>query len=376
MTKIHWESYPQLDKRLLELSYELGRHLSGTTLHERIARTLTTENRSIGKVFTVDAVRNRLKRISYEGLGTHPPVVLMPNFQRHAPIIKGREDAPKKQVRGMDWPTYLDQVVLKGETKTLVLSDLHIPTQQDDAIDFAVVRNLTADLVILNGDILDLYSVSSFVKRSDVPLYEELDGAVRFFEWISRKFKDSFIILTRGNHETRLYTKVLPHLPDGLEYLANLDLLDSLTRPFANMLSMNDWFVSVGDAVYAHSDATASIPGKPAQMTGEWFVSHYQELDIPAPPRFVVQAHTHRVSAVYTHNMKCVESGCLCGPQEYSRTTKYRTPQGMGYVVALQYDGVTDLMNSREYALLPSEFSVDARSDDGGQGILAGETRL
>lgn len=371
--KINWESYPELDKRLLELSYEHGR-LSGATLHETIARTLTREFKALGKVFTVDSVRNRLGRVSYDALGTRPPVILMPNFQRYSDVIKGKQPAPAKQVRGMDYAVYIEQVVLQGITKTLVLSDLHIPTQQDEAIDFAVARNLTAKLVVVNGDILDLYSVSSFVKRDDVPIYEELDGGVRFFEWLSNKFKDAFIVLTRGNHENRVFNKVLPHLPDGLEFLAKLDVLEALARPFPNIISVNDWFVSVGDAVYAHSDATASIPGKPAQMTGEWFALHYQELDMPAPPRFVVQAHTHRVSAVYLPNMKCVESGCLCGVQEYSRTTKYRSPQGMGYVVTLQYDGVADLMNSREYALVPSEFGN--RSNNGRSGVLASQTEF
>lgn len=356
--KITWENFPNLDNRLLEVAAEAGVHHSGPGYYDRIAAVLTNEFRTIGKTFTGDMVRNRLKRVQYTALGSRPATVLMPHFQIHADIITGTQPAPDKLVQGRTWQEYIETVMLNGTRKTLVLSDLHIPTQHDKAIDFAVRRNLTADLIIINGDLLDLYSVSGFIKPRDIPIYEELDGAIRFLTWISDLFPNTFILLTRGNHEQRLYTKVVPHLPSGLQFVAKLDLLDTLARPFPNVMSVNDWFVAVGDAIYAHSDATSAIPGKPAQTTGEWFLTHMDELGLTTAPRFVVQGHTHRVSAVYTHNQKCVESGCLCNHQDYARTTRYKVPQGLGYVTALQYNGVTDLQNSREYAFVPSELET------------------
>lgn len=340
--KINWSNYPKLDDRLLELTAD-------NYTNEKIAETLTKEFAYIGKVFTDDMVRNRLRRVVFKSLDNDPPMVLMPHFQVYKDVIHGA-NVPEKIVNGQTLPKFLQNFLI-GDRKTLVLSDLHIPTQHDAMLDLAVQRNKTADLVILNGDILDLHNASTFVKRRDVPIYEELDGAIRFFDWLSQQFPNTFILMTRGNHENRVYNKILPAIPAGLEFLANLDILDALARPFPNIVSIDDWFLSIGDAVYAHSDSTSAIPGKPAKDTGEWFLSHAHELGI-VPPRFVVQAHTHRVSAVYTYNQKCVESGCCCLAQDYARSTRWRVPQIMGYVVTLQSNGITDLVNSREYMVV------------------------
>jgi hypothetical protein len=341
---------------LVELNHELGDYLSGTELHERIALTLTDEyGNALGREFSQDAIRNRLKRVNFAKLADDPEMVMMPHFEEYGEILRGTLPAPAKEVNGLTPGEYLESLLV-GRRKHLILSDLHVPTQDEWAIQRAVERNLTADLVVLNGDLLDLYALSVFVKRKDLPVYLELDGGVRFLKWISRTFPSALIVLDQGNHEDRLLKRVAPLLPAGLEFMSKLDILDVLTRPFPNVISYPDWYVAVGDAVYAHADAASVTPGKPARDTGEWFLNHAQQLGIRRP-RFVTQAHTHRVNVNYDEgfDLKELESGCLCQIQEYTHSVRHRKPQVQGYVTVVQVDGVTDLANSRENVLMRSE---------------------
>jgi hypothetical protein len=355
--RLNWENYPQLDRRLVELNHELGDYLSGTELHERIALTLTDEyGNALGREFSPDAIRNRLKRVRFAQLAEDPEMVLMPHFQEYREIILGTAPVPAKEVNGLAPGDYLASLLV-GRRKHLVISDLHIPTQDEWAIQVAVERNLTADLVVINGDLMDSYALSTFIKKKDIPIYEELDGVVRFLKWIAGVFPNALIWIDQGNHEDRVYKRILPVLPAGLEFLARTDLLDMLARPFPNVLAASDWFVgSIGDAIYAHAEASSSIPGRAATTTGDWFLNHNRQLGI-GRPRFVSQAHTHKVSVVYDEgqDMKVVESGCLCHSQDYARTTRSKKPQVQGYVTVIQNDGVTDLANSREHVFMLSE---------------------
>lgn len=349
MTKLLWEQVPRLDLRLLELNASLE-HLANGERHQEIAKVLTEEfSSTVGMRFTADKVRNRLARVRYQEFAQDDPFVLMPRFEHHRAVITGQEEIPAKLVRGktMD-ETLVDLRV--GRRRILCLSDLHIPFLDYQALDKAIVNNLTADLVIINGDVFDAFSLSTFLRDRDVPIYEELEQTVRFFERISGQYPEAFILVTIGNHEQRVYKRTLPVLPAGLEFLANADLLAILARPFPNIVAIGDWFVQVGSAIFAHSASASSIDARAAVDTLEWFTQHRDVLGLESF-NLVVQAHSHRVSVTYRYNGKAIESGCLCLPQSYARTTRTKRPQQQGYVTVYQQNGVSDLVNSREYPI-------------------------
>ena len=58
------------------------------------------------------------------------------------------------------------------ETKILCISDLHIPFNKDIK-EFSKYKN-KVDILVLNGDIIDNYSMSSFTKMYRLSLVEEL----------------------------------------------------------------------------------------------------------------------------------------------------------------------------------------------------------
>ena len=55
------------------------------------------------------------------------------------------------------------------KNKFVVISDIHFPYQDDKAIKAALdfIKTNPVDTIILNGDILDFYDVSSFDKDPD-----------------------------------------------------------------------------------------------------------------------------------------------------------------------------------------------------------------
>jgi hypothetical protein len=344
--RIDWDKY-NFDRRLTELQYEHD-NLSSGALHRAIAEQLNTEfSATYGVHFTEDSVRNRLKRITFDQLGDAPVTVIMPYYEEYKDIIEGYTLPPTKMVNGMEFSEYIETMRV-GHRKTLVMSDLHIPFQNDDYIQHAVESNLTADLVVLNGDLMDAYALSTFVKSIDVPIYSEIDGIVRVFKWLSELFPNAFIVITEGNHEGRVARRLLPMMPAGLAFLANDDIMSLLARPFPNIVATGDWFFQVADAIYAHADSASGVAAKPALDVLNWFIAH-QEQEGLEPFTLTLQAHTHRVAVVYQGKYKAMETGCLCAPMSYARTTKHRFPQQQGYVVVQQEQGKTDFTRSREF---------------------------
>lgn len=92
--------------------------------------------------------------------------------------------------------------------KVLVLSDLHVPFHDADLLTAIMkyCRDLKPDEVILNGDLVDFYSVSRFDKsphRAE-DLQYELDCVAEVLEKIRKANPKAIIRYIMGNHEERL----------------------------------------------------------------------------------------------------------------------------------------------------------------------------
>ena len=94
-----------------------------------------------------------------------------------------------------------------------IAGDIHFPYQDDKAInaflDFIASKRI--DTIILNGDILDFYDVSSFDKRPDRinSLQKELDLSYKFMSELRAMKPESDIIFIKGNHCLDKRTEVL-----------------------------------------------------------------------------------------------------------------------------------------------------------------------
>lgn len=98
-------------------------------------------------------------------------------------------------------------------TSVLILSDIHVPYHNSDALRLAINygKQHKVDTIILNGDIADFYSISKFVRDPRKVDFEfELEVLKLFLIEIRMAFPKARILYKVGNHEERfeIYCKV------------------------------------------------------------------------------------------------------------------------------------------------------------------------
>lgn len=98
-------------------------------------------------------------------------------------------------------------VEIAGPARAIVLSDIHIPFHDSQAIELALQYGVDnrADLILLNGDIIDCYSLSRWEtdpKLRDFPA--EVRATKHFLTGLRGRFPHAQIVFKTGNHEERL----------------------------------------------------------------------------------------------------------------------------------------------------------------------------
>ncbi len=95
---------------------------------------------------------------------------------------------------------------VSGPARVLQLSDLHIPYHDLDAINLAIDYGLShrANLVLLNGDVCDHFSLSHWqTDPRERNLKEEIKQTKQFLRVLRGAFPRARIIFKEGNHEER-----------------------------------------------------------------------------------------------------------------------------------------------------------------------------
>lgn len=121
-----------------------------------------------------------------------------------------------------------------GEGKYLILSDIHLPYHDQESLSVALEWGLNnnIDCIILNGDIMDCYPVSSFIKDVGMPsLREEIEITLTFLTYLRELFPIIPIYYKLGNHEERIKNYILRSAKE----FADVDNLK-----FENLLHLND----------------------------------------------------------------------------------------------------------------------------------------
>jgi len=264
----------------------------------------------------------------------------------------------KEVYKGDDVETRLRGIpASKKRRKILSLSDFHIPFERDDLIMKAVEDHKDADILVLNGDILDVYAVSTWPKDKSIALKKEYDIALEYMKIFTKMFPK--VIVTRGNHEFRLNRYFNSNVTPAISFLVNKEILGHLCEgkiydndgnvveqlDFSNVIYLpgnEAWFFQVGKAMFVHPQAFSITPGKTSTMAWEYFMDR---TDIDC----VCCGHTHQVSWLTKKGKLCIEQGCLAVPLDYSKQGKLRYgPQALGYAVLYQDEhGNTDFNMSQ-----------------------------
>lgn len=124
------------------------------------------------------------------------------------------------QVNAMPQPVFKKRqdVVITGPQRVLVLSDVHIPYHDTQALDAALAygKKLKPSIILLNGDIGDFYGVSRHSKDPRRELSQELDAIRQFLFWLRKTFPKARILYKVGNHEDRLDRFLMSRAPELL----------------------------------------------------------------------------------------------------------------------------------------------------------------
>jgi predicted phosphodiesterase len=243
----------------------------------------------------------------------------------------------------------------KRERKILSLSDWHIPFHREDLIEQAVHDHRDADILVINGDFLDLYAASTFSKYKSIPILKEYNIGMEYLKRLHTIFPE--IYLVRGNHEERLnrYFKSNISLevssivcPEILQRMANGEVYDkngNVTEllPFDNVHYADEHFyMLIGKTLFAHASTYSSGPGQTVERQNRYFhtLMNYDCL---------VTGHTHQAGQYWHNGRLLMEQGCLAEDLEYQKTSKLSyNQQNNAYAVIYQdRDGNTDKNRSR-----------------------------
>jgi predicted phosphodiesterase len=181
----------------------------------------------------------------------------------------------------------------------LVGNDFHIPFHNEagcrNFLKFS--KDLQPDHIVLNGDVLDCYSLSRFPKAPGMPdLQEEIDIGVEFLSELRTNCPLATIDYLEGNHEERLKRIVKEqHSLYGLRALTlpKLLFLDDLQIKYHSYCHPVDFNGNMLSIVHGHKVSKDSGASAKSHLLGNGFYN-------------VIIGHTHRMGLFYhTGHMGC-----------------------------------------------------------------------
>jgi len=230
---------------------------------------------------------------------------------------------------------------IKRHNKVLVLSDIHVPYHNTHALDAAIEygKEKGVNAVIINGDFLDCYQISSYEKDpSKRSFAEELKMGKEILEIIRICFKEAKIVYVMGNHEERYEKYMFSKAPEllGIDALDMYQLLD-----FGHLgidIVRNKRYLELGNLtlLHGHELAGSSSSGVARALYNKTrtfaMCGHHHQTD-----EFSVKDIRQRATRAWT-------VGCLCELNPaYRPINKYN--HGFAYI---EFDGNNfDVYNKR-----------------------------
>ncbi len=322
----------KMKRRLLEL--QTRRILNGSPTESQIAETLSEE---FDVVISKNAVHGRLWRLGQEVAAHVAPPPFMPFYKKYSGLINDCNITNK--------PPGID---LSGLNKILHISDLHIPFQNNEAIETALNLGATCDTMVVS-ELMEFSSLSSFTDVNKFPIEEEIETTLSFLEMISPRFENIFIV--SGNHDARVKRTLAKSLPDTLHRLVrDWDMLQLLARPFPNIHVVGNWWFQLGHVIFCHASKSSTISMRAAVDVNNYFLENAKLLGV-GPYNVLVQAHTHSLGVVYRGNAKIFESGAMCKVMPWYLSSPRKTIWTTGFIILELANGVPILNLCREYVL-------------------------
>jgi predicted phosphodiesterase len=309
------------------------------------------------------------KNIKTKKIGPTKPTVIqaLANAEDPKDVTKDVEKAGSIQayldaVKDAKDKVFLTKKASNAEAaiKILSLSDIHFPFQNQELIDEVIELHKDADILVLNGDLLDGYAASSFAKDKNIPMHLEYTMALEFVRKVAGIFPQVYIV--RGNHEHRLEkyfaNKIDPTMQmfackDTLYYLAKGYILDEDgahigTVELPNVVynpQGNPWILQLNKTVFLHPSTYLSAPLGTVVKACD-YLQNFLEWD---SYDCVVMGHTHKLGKLVYKGKLVMEQGCLVKLMDYQRSAKFtKEAVTLGYAVIYQDEDGNTLFNETD----------------------------
>lgn len=224
-----------------------------------------------------------------------------------------------------------EPLVVDRPERTLVLSDVHVPFHDDDAVQAAVKygKSRKPTTVILNGDIADCFSVSRYVKNPKFrDLRREIEDTKQFLRWIRHEFKKADILYKFGNHEVRLDHFVWTKAPE-LWSLEAVQLHNLLEFDKLGVVRVDDVPMMVGKLPILHGHELPRGISNPVNPARGAFLRTLHTVLIG----HLHQTSSHADTSMFKKEIMTWSTGALCSLQpEYARINRWN--HGFAFVEA------------------------------------------
>lgn len=240
----------------------------------------------------------------------------------------------------------------KEETRILCISDMHIPFNRDIKEFFKYKGKV--DTLVLNGDIIDNYSMSSFTKMYRLSLVEELIQARELLIELIEEIKPKKVTVVTGNHEIRLGKKIadkigsdlldlmprdaLAFLFDtGFNYYDRIKKCKTVYTPIDEEVDckvnyVGNFWTKEGKTIFVHPQAFKGTTLGTVGKAYDYFTAIGEDF------QSIIMAHTHKLG-MYVMNDKYLYEQGTCADlkhMDYQDLKLPKSSQVNGYMYIIQ----------------------------------------
>jgi predicted phosphodiesterase len=216
-----------------------------------------------------------------------------------------KKDLPKGESERIE-----SYILPKSCTRILVLSDCHIPYQDDDALFAALQYGIDKEVncIYLNGDTIDMYQLSRHEKNPTNRSFSyELDCVRTFLKGLRDIFPNAHIVYKIGNHDFRYEKYIMQNAPHllGIDALKLCELLNFTELRIQEVKSMQWAYAGKLPILHGHELPTKSGGVNPARtvqlkLNKQGIVGHFHRETRSNGKQFDDKPYT------------TYSSGCLC----------------------------------------------------------------
>ena len=245
-----------------------------------------------------------------------------------------------------------EERVNEDETRILCISDMHIPFNRDIKEFFKYKGKV--DTLVLNGDIIDNYSMSSFTKMYRLSLVEELIRARELLIELIEEIEPKKVTVVTGNHEIRLGKKIADKIGSDLLDLMPRDALAFLFDTGFNYYDrikkcktvytpidedvdcevnyVGNFWTKEGKTIFVHQQAFRGTTLGTVGKAYDYFTAIGEDF------QSIIMAHTHKLGMYVMNDKYLYEQGTCANlnHMDYQDLKLPKSSQVNGYMYIIQ----------------------------------------